>query len=92
MTDNVNHPKHYQLLPDVEVIDVRDVLLDKITTTGFLNHRQSDYWGRSWEYLTRCMEKNGLEDLKKCRWYLDRLIADLESEDTDFEVTFGEEQ
>ena len=78
--DAVNNPKHYQLLPGVEVIDVRDVLLNKITTTGFMNHRQSDYWSRAWEYLTRCMEKNGVEDLKKTRWYLDRLIEDMEKD------------
>ncbi|QFS86602.1 MULTISPECIES: DUF3310 domain-containing protein [unclassified Marinobacter] len=76
--DAVNNPKHYQLLPGVEVIDVRDVLLNKITTTGFMNHRQSDYWSRSWEYLTRCMEKGGVEDLKKSRFYLERLIQDME--------------
>jgi len=30
------------------------------------------------KYLWCWPYKNGLEDLKKCRWYLDRLIEELE--------------
>lgn len=78
MNDPVNKPKHYQLLPGVEVINVRDAILDKIDTTCQYTARQVDYWSRSWEYLTRFAEKNGLEDLQKSRWYLDRLIADIQ--------------
>jgi hypothetical protein len=29
------------------------------------------------KYLWRWREKNGLEDLKKARWYLDRLITSI---------------
>jgi len=30
--------------------------------------------GNCVKYLTRWKHKNGIEDLKKARWYLDRLI------------------
>jgi hypothetical protein len=75
--DPVKSPSHYQLLPGVEVIDVRKALLDKMQPAGW-THYQSDCWSRSWEYLTRAMAKNGLEDLKKARTYLNWLIESLE--------------
>jgi len=75
--DNVNNPKHYQLLPGVEVIDVRDSILDKLPAK--IDYKDVDCWSRSWEYLTRMWSKNGLEDAKKARWYLDRLIKQMES-------------
>ena len=34
----------------------------------------------SFKYLWRWPYKNGLEDLKKARWYLDRLISEVEKE------------
>ncbi len=81
--DPILTPKHYQLLPNVEVIDVRKALLDKMwhwrgTEGNMLTFEQVDFWSRSWEYLTRAFMKNGVEDLKKCRVYLDWLIASLE--------------
>lgn len=76
--DAVHNPKHYDL-GGVQVIDIRDILLDRIQMSGVLNYRQTDCWSRSWEYMTRFMEKNGVEDLKKAKFYLDRLISDLES-------------
>lgn len=35
------------------------------------------------QYVLRWRRKNGVEDLKKARWYLDRLIALAESEAAD---------
>jgi hypothetical protein len=72
--DMVNHPPHYQLLPGVEVYDVRMALLAKVEAPA----GQVDDWSRAWEYLTRMWQKNGLEDAKKCRWYLDKLIEKME--------------
>ena len=73
--DPVTNPKHYQLLDGVQVYDVRHAILAKNPT---LHPSVADDWSRSWEYLTRMFEKNGLEDAKKARWYLDKLIARLE--------------
>lgn len=80
--DPVQAPKHYQLFNGVQVIDVRDCLLDKIDDNCALTFKQVDYWSRSWEYLSRFMDKNGHEDLRKAKFYLDRLIADIDSETT----------
>ena len=73
--DPVNKPSHYQIMPGVEVYDVRMALMAKIEGAS---HEQVDDWSRAWEYLTRMWGKNGLEDAKKARWYLDKLIGKLE--------------
>lgn len=73
--DMVNQPPHYQLLPGVEVYDVRHAILEKLED---VSPGQVDDWSRSWEYLTRMWQKNGLEDAKKARWYLDKLIEKME--------------
>lgn len=77
--DPVNKPSHYQLLPGVEVIDVRDAIFDKMPVE--VPHDVADCWSRSWEYLTRMWGKNGLEDAKKARFYLDRMIQKMEAND-----------
>jgi len=66
MSDNVNHPSHYTHGP-IEVIDIIE---------GF---RLSYHLGNVIKYLLRHEHKNGLEDLKKARWYLDRYIQQMES-------------
>ncbi len=81
MNDSVKAPNHYQLWPGVEVIDVRKALLNKMALAGW-THYQSDCWSRSWEYLTRAMAKNGLEDLEKSLTYLTWLIEDMKNDDT----------
>lgn len=80
--DVVKKPKHYMLFEE-EGIEVRDVLAklaDKIMKS---DNRvplwetaplfESDYV-QLMQYLMRFMDKNGVEDLKKARWYLDKLI------------------
>lgn len=76
--DAVNAPSHYALLPGVEVIDVRDALFAKMPVD--VPHDVADCWSRSWEYLTRMWGKNGLEDAKKARFYLGRMIEKMESD------------
>lgn len=77
--DMVNSPPHYDL-GGMQVIDIRDILLDRIQKNQALSYKQADYWSRSWEYLTRFMEKNGKEDLKKAQYYLNRLINSFDGE------------
>ena len=77
--DQINNPPHYQIMPDVEVIDVRRALIDKIPAGANLN--AVDEWSRAWEYITRAWSKNGLEDFKKAQVYLGWLIERLEAED-----------
>lgn len=77
--DPVNKPSHYMLFPEqgIEFIDVRDVLIERLKDFG---PKQIDYWSRAFEYLARAGGKNGIEDIKKAKWYLDRLVASLEEQ------------
>lgn len=60
--DPVNHPSHY-MQGAMEVIDA-------IEGMGLPYHE-----GNIVKYVARWRHKNGVEDLKKARFYLDRLIA-----------------
>lgn len=59
--DPVNHPSHYTS-GKLEVIDA-------IEGMGLGYHE-----GNIVKYVARWRLKNGVEDLRKARWYLDRLI------------------
>lgn len=80
--DNVNHPKHYKTKNGLETIDVIDAFTEDLT--GF----EATRTGNILKYVCRWKKKNGLEDLKKARWYLNDLIAKLEK----MEVTNNEDQ
>jgi len=80
MTDIVNKPPHYQLREGYEVYDLRQDLARKTEEIGVPNDWFSD-WDRALEYLLRMWEKNELEDAKKSRWYLNKLIEKLEGHD-----------
>ena len=75
--DNINRPKHYQLRDGYEVYDLRQDLARIADLHGVSNSLYSD-WDRAIEYLLRMWGKNGLEDAKKARWYLAKLIEKLE--------------
>lgn len=84
--DYVNSPPHYKITDEIEVIDVRHALLEKmdsLVAEGKLTVAQVDNWSRAWEYLTRCFFKNGLEDLGKCEYYLLRLIKLMQTHTTE---------
>lgn len=67
-SDNVNHPSHYNS-GKFEVIDIIDEFGKEYEgADGFC-------FGNVVKYVLRAKHKNGVEDLKKARWYLDRLIA-----------------
>ena len=66
--DNVNNPKHYTN-GSLEVIDILKDQMTKEQFKGFLK-------GNCFKYLARYELKNGLEDLQKCSWYLERLKAE----------------
>tara|TARA_A100001515_G_scaffold67386_1_gene53568 strand:+ start:145 stop:429 length:285 start_codon:yes stop_codon:yes gene_type:complete len=63
--ETVNHPEHYN--QGIEVIDFIDSWNLDFTTGNIV------------KYVTRHKYKqNSLEDLKKAKWYLDRLIKNCE--------------
>ncbi|MBS0202303.1 MAG: DUF3310 domain-containing protein [Planctomycetes bacterium] len=63
----VDHPAHYNA-GNIEVIDAIEEW-----GLGFCD-------GNVVKYVARHRHKNGLEDLKKARWYLNRLISNMEKE------------
>lgn len=85
--DPVEKPKHYMLFED-EGIEVRDVIkkLALKVKEAPLMPCYKDYplfeadYVQMMQYLMRFMDKNGQEDLKKARWYLDKLIDSYESD------------
>ena len=67
--DTVNHPSHYTQ-GNIECIDAIEEQLTASEMRGY-------YKGNAVKYIWRERHKNEVEDLKKARWYLDRLIAKL---------------
>jgi len=63
--DMVNSPKHYNQY-DIECIDA----IQAATNKGFEYYLQ----GNIIKYMWRYDYKNGIEDLKKAQWYLNKLI------------------
>ena len=72
MADNVNHPRHYES-GNFECIDVMEetqgteAVLDFCICNAF-------------KYLYRHKRKNGIEDIKKARWYINKYIEITERE------------
>jgi hypothetical protein len=91
--DVVSKPKHYMLFKydelykyeeGIEVRDVLEKLVDKVyksyETPKNMPMVLADYV-QMMQYLMRFMDKNGVEDLKKARWYLDKLIDSYDKPD-----------
>lgn len=69
--DVVNHPDHY----NTGGIECIDYLKDNMSWEGYTGYLE----GNCKKYLHRWRYKQKpVEDLKKARWYLDRLISELE--------------
>ena len=61
MADNINSPNHYNK-GDIEVID-------------YILDQKFDYLeGNVIKYVSRHRNKGGIEDLRKAKWYLEKLI------------------
>lgn len=71
--DMVNHPQHYTQ-GGIECIDAL-----KAATVG-KRGIEAVCVANVIKYLWRYEEKNGVEDVRKARWYLDRLLKELEVE------------
>lgn len=75
--DAVEKPKHYMLFEE-EGIEVRDVLKKLSNKLKHFSPMFIADYVQMMQYGMRFMDKNGLEDLKKQRWYLDKMIEDYE--------------
>lgn len=71
--DNVNHPSHYAEY-DPETIDM---VSNRLDSSHNLTPYQSYLWGNIIKYVDRFPHKNGGEDLKKARWYINELLSNL---------------
>lgn len=69
--DMVNHPQHYNI-GGLEVINVIEAF------TSELKGIEATDTGNVIKYICRWNRKNGLEDLKKAKWYLEHLIEHVE--------------
>ena len=69
--DMVNSPRHYNE-SGIECIDALEAMLGD----GFKSYLQ----GNIAKYLWRYKYKNGLEDLRKAQWYLNKLIGVVDNE------------
>lgn len=70
--DIVNHPNHYNSYSR-EVIDTMQGSMTAEEFKGYLK-------GNVMKYINRYQFKNGVEDLKKAQWYLNKLEEVVENE------------
>lgn len=68
--DVVNKPAHYQ--GEVEAIDSIKAAMSYEAFKGYCQ-------GNALKYIIRYDRKNGVEDLRKAEWYINRLIKHLEN-------------
>jgi hypothetical protein len=75
MNDPVNSPAHYaDSFGSIQCIEAIEASMSLEEFKGFLK-------GNVQKYVWRYSKKNGAEDLKKARWYLERLIGLCEMEE-----------
>ena len=65
MADNVNHPSHYEASTSIECIEAMVAMFGDYTVRSFC-------LCNAYKYIWRHKNKNGLEDLQKAQWYLDK--------------------
>ena len=69
MSDAVNHPSHYTG-GDIECIDA---IKASMTNEAFLGYLKGNIQKYLWRYEKKVAP---IEDLKKAKWYLERLIKE----------------
>lgn len=68
--DKVNHPSHYTQ----GAVECIEAIKASMTTEEYIGYLK----GCQMKYVWRYRMKGGVEDLRKARWYLDRLISEVE--------------
>ena len=72
--DNIIRPNHYASDKGFEVFDVQEAFIHE------LKGMSASYWCNIVKYILRFQRKNGVEDLKKAKYYLEKLIDEEESD------------
>ena len=70
--DNIIRPNHYASDKGFEVFDVQEAFIHE------LKGMSANYWCNIVKYILRFQRKNGVEDLKKAKYYLEKLIEEEE--------------
>lgn len=65
MADNVNHPAHYEASTSIECIEAMELMFGEQAVYDFC-------LCNAYKYIWRHKNKNGLEDLNKAEWYLNK--------------------
>lgn len=68
--DNINHPAHYTA-GKYEIIDIIESIVNSMNLTPFEGYLLAS----NIKYVGRFAHKNGIEDLEKAVWFLNKLIA-----------------
>lgn len=68
--DNIIRPNHYASDKGFEVFDVQEAFIHE------LRGMAASYWCNVVKYILRFQRKNGVEDLKKAKYYLEKLIEE----------------
>ena len=68
--DNIIRPNHYASDKGFEVFDVQEAFIHE------LKGMAASYWCNVVKYILRFQRKNGVEDLKKAKYYLEKLIEE----------------
>lgn len=59
------NPDHYKNHTSLECIEAMEIVLGDLGVTYFCV-------GNAWKYIWRWKNKNGVEDLKKAKWYIEK--------------------
>lgn len=59
------NPDHYKNSTSLECIEAMEIVLGDLGVTYFCV-------GNAWKYIWRWKNKNGVEDLKKAKWYIEK--------------------
>ena len=68
--DNIISPNHYASDKGFEVFDVQEAFIHELSGMA------ASYWCNIVKYILRFQRKNGVEDLKKAKYYLEKLIEE----------------
>lgn len=68
--NNITSPSHYVTDKGFEVFDVQEAFIQE------LKGMAASYWCNVVKYILRFQKKNGVEDLKKAKYYLEKLIEE----------------
>ena len=79
--DNIN-PDHYKSETSLECIEAMEIIFGRDAVIDFCVCN-------AWKYIWRWKNKNGTEDLKKAKWYLQRAYNMLDGSDKRMDIIRG---